>query len=361
MDLHGEIGRPADEVVGLVVADRHFVREAGRVGAVHLPGRAEDIVPYHLAFGVELGEGELDRLSFGERLAEEHPALGGLHRLGDAVARRARARRRLADAVLVDEQHRDLQALALLVQDRRVRHAHVLQLDLRMVGRHVEGPVVHDDGVAGRIGRHDEGGDAVGLAVLAAGAGEHEVGLGPADLRIPPLAAVDDPVVAVAHGPRFQPCRVGAVVRLGQRETEVPLPADDALDVDLLIFRAVAGDRRHDREVADDGGLVLQVVVQAETLGGEVLADRCIHQVAGRLAAAAFRKAEPQMAGRLGAALHLRDQRPPFVGRTPVGFPVGARPFPAMVEELHVLPLERLDLGFDEGIELGELVDNGLR
>jgi hypothetical protein len=41
--------------------------------------------------------------------------------------------------------------------------------------------------------------------------------------------------------------------------------------------------------------------------------------------------------------------------------PVGAGMLAAMVEILHVLALERLDLALDEGVELGELADGSLR
>ena len=141
---------------------------------------------------------------------------------------------------------------------------------------------------------------------------------------------------------------------LGQTERQVFLAGDDALDIGLLLRRAVVGERRYDREIADDRGFVLQIVVQAEALGGEMLADRRDRQIGGCLTAAGFGQAVAQMARAVGAALHLDDQCAPFRARTSVLLPIGARVLAPMVEELHVLALERLDLRLDEGVEFGE-------
>src|ERR1700730_9354908 len=94
------------------------------------------------------------------------------------------------------------------------------------------------------------------------------------DLAVPALAAVDDPMIAVAHPRRLQPRRIAAVSGFGQAEGKMLLAADDALDIALLLFGAVVGERRNDREIADDRRLVLKVVVQAEPFGGKVLAGR---------------------------------------------------------------------------------------
>src|SRR5229473_3475111 len=63
----------------------------------------------------------------------------------------------------------------------------------------------------------------------------------------------------------------------------------------------------------------------------------------------------------VGAALHFADQRAPFGARAPVIIPVGSRVFAAMIEELYIFPLERLDLSLDEGVQLGKLVCDFLR
>ena len=146
-------------------------------------------------------------------------------------------------------------------------------------------------------------------------------------------------MVAVANAGRFQPRRVAAVAGLRQTERKMLLPGNDAFDVGLLIFGAVVGERRNDREIADDRGIVLQVVVQAEPLCGEVLANRRDGKIGGGRAAAGFRQSVAQMAGLVGAMLHFRNQRAPFRPRTPIVIPVRPSMFAPVVEELHILPL----------------------
>ena len=87
-------------------------------------------------------------------------------------------------------------------------------------------------------------------------------------------------------------------------------------------------------------------------------ADGSDHQVRGGLAAAAFRQTQAQVAGLVGAPLHLGDQIIPFLARDAVVVPIGARVLAAMVEKLHILAFERLDLRLDERIQLGELLAN---
>ena len=104
----------------------------------------------------------------------------------------------------------------------------------------------------------------------------------------------------------------------------------------------------------------MQIVVQSEALGGEMFADRRDGEVGRRLSAAGFGNAVAQMTGAVGSTLRFDDQRAPFRARTAVVLPIGAGVLAPMIEELHVLALERLDLGLDEGVELGELGRNFL-
>ena len=103
--------------------------------------------------------------------------------------------------------------------------------------------------------------------------------------------------------------------------------------------------------------LVLQVVVQAETLGGEMLADHGHPEVGAVLAAVALRDREAQMAGVVGEILGLAQQRFPFVPRQPAIVEIGARPFAAVVEEADVVVglFQRLDLALDEAVEFVEI------
>ena len=187
---------------------------------------------------------------------------------------RAERRRGLADAVLVDEALHDLQAAALVAEDRRVVDADVGQLDRGVVGRHVERPQELDDLEARRVGRHDERGDAGALAGLAAGAGEDHVVGRVVQARVPRLVAVDDPLVAVAVGVGLHPRGVGAVVELGDAEREAAAVLGHARQpVGLLLVAAVLLHQHHAEDVADDRVLGLQVAVQPEALRREVLAD----------------------------------------------------------------------------------------
>ena len=100
------------------------------------------------------------------------------------------------------------------------RHPHVGQRDVGVIGRHVEGPQELLDLEPGRVRRRQEGGDPPTVAGLAAGAGEDQVVLRLVDPGVPRLLAVDDPVVAVAHGRGLHVGGVGAVVGLGDAEGE---------------------------------------------------------------------------------------------------------------------------------------------
>ena len=108
----------------------------------------------------------------------------------------------------------DLQAAALAAEDRAVRHPHVGEADVRVVGGHVERPQELDDLEPGAVRRHEERGDAVAVAGLAARAGEDQVVLRGVDAGVPRLLAVDDPLVAVAHRGGLHVRGVGAVLRV---------------------------------------------------------------------------------------------------------------------------------------------------
>ena len=105
--------------------------------------------------------------------------------------------------------------------------------------------------------------------------------------------------------------------------------------------------------------LVLKVVVQPQPLGGEIFADHAHPQVAAALAAELGQQREAQMPGLVRPPLRLAQQRLPFVARQAAVLEIGARPFAAVVEEADIVVrlLQRLDFRLDEGIQLGEIVD----
>ena len=145
------------------------------------------------------------------------------------------------------------------------------------------------------------------------------------------------------------------MVRLGEPERHRPLAGDQRLGP-LLLLRVGAEPVHHDdlREVADDRRLVLQVVVQPEPLVRQVFPDHG-HVDVGAVAAAELRR-QPvaQPAGRIGAPAHLAEQVLPLPPRDAAVVPVGAGVLAALVEVLHVLAFQRLDLGLDERVHLGQ-------
>src|SRR6185369_14216350 len=108
-------------------------------------------------------------------------------------------------------------------------------------------------------------------------------------------------------------------------------------------------------EVADDRALVLKIVVQPEAFGRQMLANDRHCEIASALASEMRRQRKTKVSGSVGAAPHLAEQRFPLGARLAVVVPVGSRVLAAMVEVLDVLALERLDLAFDEFVELAKL------
>ena len=308
---------------------------------------------------MQLDEGELDRLVRGQRLAEGGAHLGVLDRLIDAELRRTEARRRLTDAVLVEEVLHDLQTTPFATEDRAVRHPHVGQTDVGMVGGHVERPQELDDLEPGTARRHEEGRDAFAVTRLAAGAGHDHVVLRAMDAGVPGLLTVDDPLVAVAHRVGLHVGRVGTVRRLGDAEREAAASLGEVVDpLGLLVLGAVEDHQQQTDVVADDGVLVLQVAVQAEPLAGEVLADHRHAEVGAVLTAVLLREGIAVVAGRVGETARLVQQRLPFLVRETTALPVRAGVLATVIEEpdVVVLLLERLDLALDELIQFNQVI-----
>ena len=105
--------------------------------------------------------------------------------------------------------------------------------------------------------------------------------------------------------------------------------------------------------------LVLQIVVQAKPLGGEMLADHRHPEIGAVLAAVALRDRKAQVSGGVGEIFHLSQQGFPFLPRQPAFVEIGARPFATMIEKPDVVVgvLDRLDLAGDEAVEFIEIGD----
>ncbi len=114
-------------------------------------------------------------------------------------------------------------------------------------------------------------------------------------------------------------------------------PVIAAFDHFLLVVATIAIQHRHQRQVADNGMFVLQIVVQAETLGGEMFADDGHPEIAAILAAIALRDRKAQMAGTCRRGSSPGATALPFVARQPAIVQIGARPFAAMIEEADVV------------------------
>ena len=161
-------------------------------------------------------------------------------------------------------------------------------------------------------------------------------------------------------GARFHVRRVGAVLGFCETEGDDALALEAAED-ELLLLRLGAEFLEHgdEREIAHDRVLVLKVVVEAEALCREMLADHRHPEVGAILAAVLFRCGETPVAGGVGAALGFGEEGFPFRAGKAVVLEIGARPFAAVVEVADVIvrALERPDLCFDEGVKFGEIGD----
>lgn len=130
-------------------------------------------------------------------------------------------------------------------QERRVGHEDVAERDGRVVGWHVEGPLVAFDDEARRGARDDEGGDAGGGAGAVGGAGEDDAVGGAVHVGLPRLGAVDEVAglagAGLGHGAGLHARGVAAVARFGEAEGEAVLTGESAGDVFFLLRgRAVA-------------------------------------------------------------------------------------------------------------------------
>ena len=176
----------------------------------------------------------------------------------------------------------------------------------------------------GRLRRHQEAGDAARVAVLAAGAREQRAMGRDMHAGGPHLLAVDAPAgdaVAVSRTARVsmwvasEPCS-GSVRPKAMRI----LPVIEPSIIVLLVVGAEIVEHHHERKIADDRMLVLQVVVQAQPLGGEMLADHRHPEIGAVLAAVALRAARSADARRCrrdssplrSSASHSCRGRPPL-------------------------------------------------
>ena len=143
------------------------------------------------------------------------------------------------------------------------------------------------------------------------------------------------------------------MVGLGEAEGDAHLARQHLLAPLLLVGCTGVVHHQHAREIADDGRLVLQVVVQAESLGREVLADDGHAEVRAVGATERGGKRPAEQAGGVGAPAHLAEQRVPLGPGHAAVVEVGPGELSSMVEEADVVValFEGPDLRLDEGVD----------
>ena len=105
----------------------------------------------------------------------------------------------------------------------------------------------------------------------------------------------------------------------------------------LLRRRSEIAEHQHGREVADNGAFILEIIVEAQTLMGEMLADHGHRQIAAVLTTELLRQAKTQMPRLIGELAHLAQQFFPVVTRQALIVPIGARMLATMIEETLVV------------------------
>ena len=172
------------------------------------------------------------------------------------------------------------------------------------------------------VGRHEEGGKALGAGRLA-GAGEDHVEIGDAAVGDPGLLAVEDVAVAVARGGHVHVGDIGAGARLGQREGGDRLAGARLLQPLLLLRRAEQADRAGAEPLHGEGEIG-EPVMARQRLAGE--AQRAHVERAG-IGGIDRRRLQPAVAAELchqlaagGVDVVMRDRQ---VGRAPCVQPLG--------------------------------------
>lgn len=148
------------------------------------------------------------------------------------------------------------------------------------------------------------------------------------------------------------------MIRFGETKDAGARALERARDELLSLYvGAKVPKHQYGREIANDRMLVLQIVVQAESLGGQVLAHHRHREVAAVATTEFSRQAEAQVSCTIGATLGLGQQRLPFVTRQTTLIPIGPRPLAAMIKETLVIVdcLQRNDLGSNEIVKLSEI------
>src|SRR5213592_2753247 len=291
------VARAAEE---LHARGRHVLLHPGGEDLRHRDVERRVLAAHHLADAAVrelLRRGDLDHhvdelvlvhLHLGERLPEGDALLAVAQGDLPEVPRRDRPHHHRHHALVLELIHLLLEA-AVRVADRvRDRDADVVEEEEPGVRAEVADLVEELVAEAARVGRDDDLGEAA-VARRRVGDREEAEPVGGGGVRDVHLGAVQDPVVAVAHGAGLDAGHVGAGARLGHGDRRHLLAADGRDEIALLqLLAAEAVERRGGhvglhRDAHRDAGVVaarelLQEdrvvrVVEAEAAVALVVAD----------------------------------------------------------------------------------------
>ena len=179
---------------------------------------------------------------------------------------------------------------------------------------------------------------------------------------VPHFLAIDQPTINTIAGARlgagFHPCRIRAVVGLGQTKGHAVRAGQHAIDEHVLLFgRAEIAEHQHLREIADNRAFILQIIMQAQALFGEMLADHRHCQIRTVLPAIFLGQGKAQMSGGIGTPAHFTEQFLPLMARLAVIVPIRAGIFAPVVKkpDIVILFFQRLDLARDKGVQFSQI------
>src|SRR5215472_17869205 len=169
------------------------------------------------------------------------------------------------------------QAATQRTKDCTLRDPHIAEAYARVIGWHVEGPQILFDLHTGMFRRHKEAGDTCGVPIFTVGASKDHAVRGRMHSSGPHLFAIDAPafmpISRLGNGSRLHMGGVRTMIGLGQPERHgsrsVQRPGNE---LPLLLRRAEIPKDQDYRMIPNDGVLVLQVVVQPQSFGSEMLA-----------------------------------------------------------------------------------------
>ena len=235
LQLKGAVGRVPQELRPGDLADRRLQRVVGHAGVDQAAGQvAHRLEPEQVRD--HPADLVLDQLEVGQRPAELVAIVDVVDRLVQQPLGRPHRARPQADAAVVEDLHRDVEALAGLAEHVLGRHPHVLEVEApQVVAPQPHGVVALAD-LEALHPRLDDQRDVAVLAVhLAAGEGREHRALAPvADVALLPVQHPGP--VGLLDRAAFDVVGVRAGVRLGEREPGQLAPGGEVGEEALLLL-----------------------------------------------------------------------------------------------------------------------------